>query len=472
MDYKQTWLLVLRRLEPTIARAKFLTWFRGTVMLAAEEGRLIVGVPSAFVAETLRQKFALKILQAAAEVDSSLKDIEFAVDALLADPADPRTVELDAVFARPGDKKVRRVAGTQTVSVTSEGLRSARLNPRYTLANFIPGDENRLAHAAALSVARLPGQTYNPLFIFGGVGLGKTHLLSAIGHEALTNDPNRVVVYLTAEMFLNEYTAAVRSQKMDDFRRRYRAADLLLVDDIQFFEDREKTQEEFFNLFNALHGAGKQICVTSDRPPSELTKIMDRLRSRFTWGLTAEIEQPSYESRLAILKQKTTERRAILDEEVLDFIAMNVSESVRALEGMLVTALAEADLLHTPPTVRSLGNLLKKLNKKERVVGLPEHAPAISARTPEELTRVVADYFRVPLLDVCGESRQKNYRLARQIAMYLIREILGCGLAQIGQQFRRNHATVLHSLRQIQAGLKTDASLVRHVNAVKKELGL
>jgi chromosomal replication initiator protein len=297
-------------------------------------------------------------------------------------------------------------------------------------------------------------------------------LLSAIGHEVIVNDPNKVVVYLTAEMFVNEYVAAIKKMQLDRFKQKYRSADVLLVDDIQMLEGKTKSQEEFFNVFNTLHNAGKQIVVTSDRPPAELTEIMDRLRSRLTWGLVAEIEQPSYESRLAILKSKTQERRAILDPEVLDFIAMNVSDSVRALEGVLVRALAEADLLHTQPTVRSLAKLLTKLNKKERVLGVPEAASAIKIRTAAEMIQFVADYFQLDKAVLTGTSREKAIKTARQIAMYLMRDLLGLGLEAIATEFAKNNATVLHSVRKIQADLKTDSALVRQVNGVKQELGL
>ncbi len=472
MDLKNIWLTVLRRLEPTLPRAKFLTWFRNTVVLDIAGATLTVGVPTAFARDWLHSKYAIKILQAIQEQLKEIKELEFAVDALLADGKDPRTVDLQAVFANPKDKKIRKIAGREEVSVTTEGLRSARLNPRYTLANFISGNENRLAHAAGLSVARLPGQTYNPLFIYGGVGLGKTHLLSAIGHEVIVNDPNKVVVYLTAEMFTNEYIAAIKKMKLDTFKQKYRSADVLLIDDIQMLAGKTKTQEELFNVFNTLHNSGKQIVITSDRPPAELTEIVDRLRSRFTWGLVAEIEQPDYESRLAILKAKTQERRAILDPEVLDFIAMNVSDSVRSLEGVLVRALAEADLLHTQPTVRSIGTLLSKLHKKERVIGLPEQAPEIQIKTPEAMIQFAAEYFQISPDDLLGFSRCKEYSQPRQITMYLIREVLGLGLAEIARHFQRNHATVLHAVRKIKTDLKKDSTLVRQVNGVKQELGL
>lgn len=472
MDSKNFWLSILRRLEPTIARAQFLTWFKDTTVLEIENETLVVGVPTTFARDWLLQKYALKILQAAAELKSEVKEVEFEVDAALNDGIDPRTVDLKAVFAKPNDKKVYKARGREEVILTSSGVRSARINARYTLANFVPGEENRLAHAAALAVARTAGMTYNPLVIYGGVGLGKTHLLSAIGHEMLTNDPNKIVVLTTAELFTREFIYAAKKMKVDEFKRRFRDADVLLFDDIQFLENRDRTQEELFNIFNELHSAGKQIVITSDRPPAELTAIMDRLRSRLTWGLVAEIEQPSHHSRLEILKNKTRERRVILDPELLDFIAMNVTESVRELEGALHWAVAQTDLLKIQPTLRELGKMLGKLNKKERVLGLPEAAPAISVSTPAELAQLVADYFQLPKETVCGPSRKKQFRVARQIAMYLSREILGCALAAIGQEFGRDGATVLHACRRVKAGLQTDESLVRHVNAVKKELGL
>ena len=472
MDYKNLWLSILRRLEPTIARAKFLTWFQNTAILGLEEETLVIGVPTNFVRDWMLKKYAVKILQAAEEQNPQIKEVDFDVEPALNDGIDPRTIDLKAVFAKPGDKKVYKARGREEVVLTSGGVRSASLNPRYTLANFVPGAENRLAHAAALSVSRNPGMTYNPLVIYGGVGLGKTHLLSAIGHEVLTNDPNKVVAFTTAELFSREFVAASKKFEADRFKLRYRDADVFLFDDVQFLENRDKTQEALFNIFNELRDRGKQIVFTSDRPPNELTEIMDRLRSRLTWGLVAEIEQPSYDSRLAILKGKTRERRAILDPEVLDFIAANVTESIRALEGALHWAIAQTELLHTQPTTRELGKMLTKLNKKERIIGLPESMPASTIKTPAELIELVSKYFKISPQELCGPCRKKELKIARQIVMYLSKEVLGYSLISIAKELSRDHSTVLHACRKISSDLEKDETLVRHVNAVKKEMGL
>ncbi|MFH1375759.1 MAG: chromosomal replication initiator protein DnaA [Patescibacteria group bacterium] len=472
MDCKNLWISILRRLEPTIARAKFLTWFQNTTILDIAGETLVVGAPTTFARDWIANKYALKILQAAEEENPQIKEVEFAVDAALGDGIDPRTIDIKAVFAKPGDKKIYKVRGREEVFVTNSGILSAKLNPRYTLANFVPGEENRLAHAAALSVSRTPGMTYNPLVIYGGVGLGKTHLLSAIGHEVLANNPNKVIALTTAEIFTREFVAAAKALRADEFKKKYRDIDVFLFDDVQFLENRDKTQAELFNIFNELHNSGKQIVLSSDRPPSELTEIMDRLRNRLTWGLVAEIEQPSFQSRLEILKNKTQERRVILDPELLEFIAMNVTESVRELESALHWSIAQTELLHTQPTIRELGRMLGKINKKERILGLPESATEVSVRTPAELVELVSKYFQLPVAEICGASRKKEFRTARQIVMYLSREVLGCGLAEIAQNFDRDHSTVLHSCRRITAALQKDEALVRHVNAVKKEMGL
>ncbi|MCF7836238.1 chromosomal replication initiator protein DnaA [Candidatus Gracilibacteria bacterium] len=472
MDYKNFWLSILRRLEPTISKSQFLTWFQNTAALTIENETLVVGVPTNFARDWIVQKYALKILQAAEEENSKIKEVEIEVDAALGDGIDPRTIDLRAVFAKPGDKKVYKARGHEEVILTRSGILSAKLNPRYTLANFVPGDENRLAHAAALSVARLPGQTYNPLVIYGGVGLGKTHLLSAIGHEVLTNDPNKIVAFTTSEIFTREFVAASKKFQADEFKKKFRDIDVLLFDDVQFLENRDKTQIELFNIFNDLHEKGKQLVFTSDRPPSELTEVMDRLRSRLTWGLVCEIEQPSFQSRLEILKSKTQERRAILDPDILEFIAMNVSDSVRSLESALAWSIAQTELLKIQPTVRELGKMLEKVNKKERVLGLPENSPEISVQTPAELIELVSKHFDLPIAEICGTSRKKEFQVARQITMYLAREILGCSLTEIAQNFQKDHSTVLHSVRKITADLQKDATLVRKINSVKKEMGL
>lgn len=472
MDYKDFWLSILRRLEPTIARGKFLTWFQNTAALGLTSGRLTLGTPTTFAQNWLQTKYALKILQAAQELDTSVVEVEFIVDATLADGHDPRTVNLNAVFAKEGDKKIRRVAGTHEVTVTTGGIRSGLLNPRYTLANFVPGEENRLAHAAALAVSRLPGQTYNPLVIYGGVGLGKTHLLSAIGHEVLTNDPSKVVVYLTAEMFMNEYVAACRRGKTDDFRRRYRDADVFLLDDVQFLEGGEQTQIEFFNVFNAVHGAGKQMVVTSDRPPHQLSGIMDRLRSRLNWGLVAEVEQPSYKSRVEILKLKARERRALVDPAVINYLAEHVTDSVRTLEGALTSTLAESDLLHLPPTLATVTRLVERFKKTlfaKTVDTLPIATPSLAA-TPDAVIAAVAAQFSLSADVLATPSRKKELMLARAVAMFLLREMFGMSLESVGNRFNRDHATALHAIEKIKTSLATDEQLIARVGAIRQTL--
>lgn len=473
MHTQDLWRSVLQRLQPTISRANFVTWFQHSAVLElTESGCLRVGVPTAFARDWIASKYATKILQAAKELDSAVLDVELAVEAALAD-SDTRAVDARQLAAAESDKSVRKIRNQNAVTVTAGGAISAALHAGSTFAQFVPCEENRLAHAASVSVARRPGQTYNPLVIYGGVGLGKTHLLNAIGHETLACDATKKVVYLTAEMFTNEFVAATKKLKTDEFRRRYRDADVLLLDDVQFFEGREKTQEEFFNLFNALHAAGKQICVTSDRPPSELAELMDRLRSRLSWGLIAQVEAPGYESRLAILESKTRQKRAILDPEVLQFVALNVTGSVRELEGVLNRALAEADLLDRQPTVRRVAQIIEQLDRRERLIGAPARAEQPEqARTPQDFIELTARHFGLSPQALSSDSRTKDIKTARGVAMYLIRDQLGLGLADIGRRFSRNHATVLHAIQRINDDLKSDAALLRRVNAVKAELGL
>ena len=476
MEQKLFWRSILLRLKGTVSRSHFVTWFQNTAIVEDTEERIVVGVPTAFARDWLTQKYAVKVLQAAQELQPGLKDVTFRIEAELATGTDARTLDVrkledEGSTEQAGEKHVRKVRGEQRVMVTSGGAVSASLNPRFTMRGFVPGEENRLAHAAALSVARLPGQTYNPLVIYGGVGLGKTHLLTAIGHETLLNDPTKKVVFMTSELFTSEYGAACKAMRADDFMRRYRDADVFLMDDVQFLAGRDRTQEAFFNLFNVLHSAGKQICVTSDRPPSELTDIMDRIKSRFVWGLVAEIEQPKFASRLEILKSKTRERRAILDPEVVEFIALNVSSSVRALEGVLTRALAESELLDRPPTVRRLAQIIEQLDRREMLVGAPGTAVA-RPQTACEILTLVARHFALSPEALKSESRTKDIKTARGVAMYLIRQVLGSSLHDIGTVFDRNHTTTLHAIHRITEDLKKDAELLSRVNAVKAEAGL
>ncbi len=469
------WLRILERVESDVKRPHFLTWFQNTALLSYHDGLLVVGVPNIFAKDWLEHKLGAQLMQAIQMVHPEVKEVMFEVDPDLALPEDQRAIDVNKMFNKD-NKKTRKLPGRQEVRLL-EGISSKCLNPKYSLGQFIVGSNNRLAHAACMAVAQKPGALYNPLFIYGGVGLGKTHLLQATGNEILRNSSDKVVVYMTSERFTNEIVEAIGRRNSKEFKDRYRKVDVLIIDDIQFLANKDRTQEEFFHTFNELYDNGKQIIISSDRTPKELDQLEDRLVSRFEMGMIVDVQFPDYETRLAILHAKCREHEILIHPEVLEFIAMNVHHSVRELEGVLVQAIAQAQLEHSTPTVRSVAKIIKKLGNT-RLEGFEEDTPYQTTQSErglhtEDVLELVSSYFRVSQEDILGDSRRSQVLLPRQIAMYLIRHELGVSYEQIGVDFGgKNHTTVMHSCEKVDKQLKKDKNLLRDVNAIKKEMGL
>lgn len=460
------------RIHPTVRHDQFITWFADTTALRIDNGTLVVGLPSQFAFSWVDQNYKSRILEIAKVLEPGISDIALVVEAGLANEDDTRKVLIDSII--PGIKKVRKLPNKQEVRVGHDTV-SYMLNPKYTLNNFIVGKHTRLIHAACQAVAQNPGEQWNPLFVYGGVGLGKTHLLQATGREILKNFPDKIVVYLTAERFLNEVVDAIKKYNAQDFKARYRNVDCLIVDDIQLLADKDRTQEEFFHLFNDLYNANKQIIISSDRPPKELAGIETRLRSRFEMGMVGEVHFPDYETRLAILQNKCTEQQVLIPSDVLDFIAYNIHHSVRELEGILLQAIAQMRLENITPTVKSVGALLRKLNRKDDLVGVTKEQmdAKLSVRNADDIINLVADYFRLPSSELRGIVRKREIMLPRQICMYLIYEVLGHSYDTIGDYFSgRNHTTVLHSYNKIKSKIGKDSKLLQDIHALKKEMGL
>ena len=340
--------------------------------------------------------------------------------------------------------------------------RAVSLIPKYTFDTFVVGSGNRFAHAASVAVAENPAEVYNPLFIYGGVGLGKTHLMHAIGHRVHELYPEKRLVYITSETFTNELIAAIQQGRNVEFRNRFRNVDILMVDDIQFIAGRESTQEEFFHTFNALHNAGKQIILTSDRPPQDISRLEERLRSRFAWGLIADIQRPDLDTRIAILRERTREQDIAVPDSVLELIAVNTDSNIRELEGNLNRLTAYANLTGQPITEELCRTALRDLfEKKER-----------TAITAEGIMKAVCEYFSISVEDLVSPSRRREITVPRQIAMYLTREMTGMSLPQIGQAFGgRDHTTVLHSCSQVNAAMKTSPQMQNQVADLKQRLG-
>lgn len=475
MDPKELWRQILLRVYPTVRHDQFITWFADTAVLRVDVCVLVLGVPTQFAYSWITEHYKDRILEIAKVLNSAITDISVVVDAGLANNDDTRKVLLSSIVPME-TKKVRKLPNKQEVKVAPDTI-SYMLNPKYTLQNFIVGKHNRLVHAACLAVATNPGSQWNPLFIYGGVGLGKTHLLQSTGREILRNFPDKIVVYLTAERFLNEVVEAIKKYNAQDFKARYRNVDCLIVDDIQLLADKDRTQEEFFHLFNELYNANKQIIISSDRPPKELAGIEMRLQSRFEMGMVAETHFPDYETRLAILQNKCSEQQVMLPPEVLDFIACNIHNSIRELEGVLLQAIAQMRLEGVTPTVKSVGSILRRLDRNgaDKMVGVTKEQmdAKLSVRNADDIINMVADYYRIPSSELRGVARKREIMIPRQVCMYLIYEVLDYSYDTIGDYFSgRNHTTVLHSYNKVKTKLARDTKLLQDIHALKKEMGL
>lgn len=474
MQNKDLWKSILTELTTSIRKGDLLTWFDRTAILSYQDGVLTVGIPNVFARDEFLKKFYTPVLEAAKKVDPNVKEVNFHLDSKLANSDDDRPIDT-AKFMKQFDTKNRKLPNKNEMKVGNTGLTTRILNFKYSLDNFIVGADTRLAHAACEAVASQPGGKYNPLFIYGGVGLGKTHLLQGTGNEILANFPNQIVIYGSAEKFTNEIVEAIKKYDTKGVRDRYRRADVLIMDDIQFFANKGRTQEEFFHTFNELFDANKQIILSSDRPPKELEGIEDRLISRFESGMIVDVHFPDYETRLAILQEKCKEHGELISSEVLDFIAQNVQNSVRELEGVLLQAIALAALENSTPTIKFVGDILRKLNREVEIKGYDgsgrEHRKV--AKIGSEVINIVADYFHLAKEDILGLKRNREFMGPRQICMYLLRKELNFSYEKIGSEFSgRNHSTSLHSCNLIAHQLKKDERLLRDVNAIKREMGL
>ncbi len=451
MDAKQVWRAALGELQVSLSPANFETWLRDTQLIDVDEQRFRIGVPNGFAKDWLENRYRSLISQTLARIVGYSVQVEFAVvPAPDAEDGDNGTGPATVAPAPQVRLEPGRVGG--------EGG-AANLNPRYTFANFIVGSANRLAHAASLSVAERPGHAYNPLFLYGGVGLGKTHLMHAIGTQVITKFPRKRVVYATSEKFTNEFITSIQQGKIDEFRARYRRIDLLLIDDIQFIADKERTQEEFFHTFNAIHEDGKQIVLSSDRPPKAILTLEERLRSRFEWGLIADLTAPDLETRIAILRAKAEEGSVPITSDVIEFIARKVVLNIRELEGALNRIVAFASMGATPISIELAQAVLSNVlyNPKKRQV------------TPERIAKAVADYYGVPMDALQGQKRDKAIVTPRQVAMFLMREETDVSLLRIGAELGgRDHSTVLHACDKITRESAVNDELRREIAAVRE----
>ena len=459
MDAKQVWRAALGELQVSLSPANYETWVRDTQLIDVDDQRFKIAVPNGFAKDWLESRYRSLISQTLARIVGYSVQVEFVVGttpdgAIATDPAGDGADAPDPAPRNGTSAQVRLEPGR----VGGEGGTS-NINPRYTFSNFIVGSANRLAHAASLSVAERPGHAYNPLFLYGGVGLGKTHLMHAIGNQVAAKFPRKRVVYATSEKFTNEFITSIQQGKIDEFRARYRRIDLLLIDDIQFIADKERTQEEFFHTFNAIHEDGKQIVLSSDRPPKAILTLEERLRSRFEWGLIADLTAPDLETRIAILRAKAEEGAVPITSDVIEFIARKVVSNIRELEGALNRIVAYASMGAMPISIELAQAVLSNVlyNPKKRQV------------TPERIARAVSDYYSVPMDVLQGQKRDKAIVMPRQIAMFLMREETDVSLLRIGAELGgRDHSTVLHACDKITRELAVNDELRREIAAVRE----
>ncbi len=456
MDAKHVWRAALGELQVSLSPANFETWLRDTHIVDVDDNRFRIAVPNGFAKDWLETRYRSLISQTLARIVGYSVQVEFVVSAQ--DAAGAVRSEGNGTGRFPTDGAGQAVRVEPTRVGAPDGSASG-LNARYTFANFIVGSANRLAHAASLSVAERPGHAYNPLFLYGGVGLGKTHLMHAVGNQVLARFPRKKVVYATSERFTNEFITSIQQGKVDDFRARYRRIDLLLIDDIQFIADKERTQEEFFHTFNAIHEDGKQIVLTSDRPPKAIQALEERLRSRFEWGLIADLTAPDLETRIAILRAKAEEGDVSIGSDVIEFIARKVVSNIRELEGALNRIVAYASMGGMPITIELAQAVLSNVlyNPKKRMV------------TPERIAQTVADYYGLDMEALRGQKRDKAIVLPRQIAMFLMREETDASLLRIGAELGgRDHSTVLHACDKINRESAANDELRREIAAVRE----
>lgn len=452
MQNANIWQAVLGEVELTVSRGSFVTWFKNTQLLRADSSLTIIGVPNIFIKQQLERKFTDTIRDILAKNGVVSSRIEFKIHSGAAS-TNNRIEDEPMQYQAPERKPI----GTRQSGLTHAYRQG--LNEKYTFDTFIVGSGNELAYAACQAIAVSPGTKYNPLFLYGGVGIGKTHLVQAVGNEIVKNNPSAHVVYVSSEQFVQEFLDAIRYKKNTDFAGYYRSADVLIVDDIQFIAGKEKTQEEFFHTFNALHQANKQIIISGDRPPSDIPTLEDRLRSRFAWGMSIDMQIPDFETRCAIVQTKAHQHNIRLDQPVVEFLANFVTTNIRELEGVLNQLLAYCEMRGLQPDLAVASTLFS--NDKKR----PKH---LSARQVIDKT---AKHFQIMLEDMVGPKRDKDIVVPRQVAMYILRSELHLSFPKIAHELgRKDHTTAIHSVEKIEREIGLDPHMRQHVIEIKEKL--
>ncbi len=455
MTNEQLWQTVLGELELRISKASFTTWFSNTAILSFGDGKVIISVPNLFTKTWLEKKYHKQILCLLQDITQvRVKEVFYQIFS---------HKQANSLSENSAPARSLNEAPTQSASVENVPERKHPiLNPKYIFDTFVVGKTNELAYAAARAVVSKPGEVYNPLFIYGGVGLGKTHLLQAIGNAVLQNgvDPKKIL-YVSSEKFTNDYIQTVQSGKAKEFKDRYRNVELLLIDDVQFFSGKERTQEEFFHTFNHLHQQNKQIILSSDRPPKEINSLENRLLSRFEWGMIADVSAPDLETRMAILEKKCQEKNFTLEKKLIEFITENITTNIRELEGVLNRIIASSQLQNIIPTKESIEHIIF-VTRPRKIKG---------SVMPKSIVITVSQYFGVQMDDLLGKSREKKLSFPRQIAMYLLREELKHSFPAIGDELGgRDHSTAMHAHSKISKEIEMDEKLRTDIESLREKI--
>ncbi|MCD6178084.1 chromosomal replication initiator protein DnaA [bacterium] len=448
MTKEELWEAVLAQIKFKISKANFATWFRNTEIIDKKGNAIIISVPNAFSKEWLEQKYNKFILKILHNLDREIKEVKYVIS-----HGQPKKQETE-------DLSVSDIVPDQLELEEYKINKLTNINPRYTFENFVVGPFNEMAHAAATAVTKNPGRIYNPLFIYGGVGLGKTHLLQAIGNKIIEDFPEKTVRYIPAERFISGIVNSIRNHDIESFKLEYQKVDVLIIDDIQFLAGKEKTQEEFFHLFNSLYERDKQIVLSSDRPPKAIPSLEERLRSRFEGGMIADIGLPDYETRLAILKTKIKQKGTNLPEKILSFIASNIKNNIRELEGALNRLVAYQKLNNKTPTLEVAQSLLKNLIQGPKKV-----------ITAKQLIKTVAEFYDLKEKDLLAPSRKKEVVKPRQIVMYLLREELKYSYPAIGRKLGgKDHTTIIYGCEKISKELEKNESLAEELRLIRQRI--
>jgi len=451
------WQAVLGEIELSVSRGNFVTWFKNTRLLSNDDGHVIIGVNNVFVKLQLEKKFIDIITQVLQKNGVQVKSISFEIQNNIKENINDNNLKINQSTTN------QRIITTDNKSSTSYSSLSHSyrqgLNEKYTFDNFVVGDGNELAFAACQAVVSQPGTKYNPLFIYGGVGIGKTHLIQAVGNSLAKNKKFSKVLYISTEQFVQEFVDALRFRKTADFVSHYRTADVLIVDDVQFIAGKEKIQEEFFHTFNALHQANKQIIISSDKPPKDIPTLEERLKSRVAWGMSVDMQNPDFETRCAILKIKSSEQGFELPNDIVDYLSNNIQTNIRELEGALNQLLAFCEMRQLEPTLSITTSLFSSLKTR------PKHLSS------KQIIEKTARYFQIQIEDILGSKRDKDIVVPRQVAMYILRSELHLSFPKIAHELgRKDHTTAIHSVDKIEKESKINLDIKKAITEITEKL--